>query len=167
MAHPHSNLVQVFDNLEIAVASLAANTGILGASKIDNSREQGFRSIMQEGNIKGVAFAEDNGPILVGYANSALSLSEIEETLEADPQSSFDKPAGEQVSRKLSFLGYLSGPAAGADVSKDFVTKHRESFPEGTSITYFVYNTDTATAITANSQTVKIHIKHVGVWLRD
>ncbi len=170
MAHPHSELVQQFDNIEVDVSTLAAVTGILAASKIDGSRIQGFRTIMQEGHIEldgSGTTSPAGGPLVVGFSQGELNLAELEEILEADPASSTDVPRTEQVARKLFIFGYISMSFSGiSKMAFDFKTKFRWSFQEGVPLNYFVYNSDLNTAIPSTTE-VKIHCRHLGVWLRD
>ncbi len=167
MAHPHSNLQNLYDNVELDISSLAAITGVVGASKIDGSRLMGFRTLMQEGSIAYESAALVGGPILVGFAGPALSLTQIEEAIEADPQSSVNTVPVEQVSRPIFILGILEAVAkASVSSIRSFKKKFQWSYPEGAQMNFFAYNTDLNTAIGASSQ-VKIFCKHTGVWLRD
>ncbi len=167
MAHPHSNLVNLYDNVEIDISSLAAVTGKFAQGKIDASRLMGFRSLMQQGNIVYESSAIVGGPIMVGFTSAGLSLTELEEAIEADPQSSIDKPAIEQTARPFFVLGFLEAVAkASVSSIRSFSKKFKWSYPESSSLEYFAYNTDLSTAIGASTQ-IKIFCKHVGVWLRD
>ncbi len=167
MAHPHSNLIRIVDNIEIDIAALAALTGVIGTGKIDASRAQGFRTLMQRGRIEldgtGVGSGA-GGPVFVGFSDQD-SLSKIEQAIEADPQSIQDDPAMEQAGRKIFQLGFLSQQDS-ALAGQNFSKKHRQSFIEATSLVYFAYNTDLNAAISAATQ-VKIFVEHIGVWLRD
>ncbi len=170
MAHPHSNLTRQIDNIEIDIASLAAVTGVVGLSRIDASRANGFRTVAQKGIITcdgTYTTTPTGGPVAVGFTNASHSLAEIEESIENDPQSRDDLPAEEQAGRKIYWLGYLS-PAPNA-MGQNWVSvnlRHKATVIEGQSLTYFAYNTDLNTAIPAASQ-IKIFVEHLGVWLRD
>jgi len=124
---------------------------------------------MQKGNVTpdGLALtAPTGGPLLIGFADGGLSLAEIEEKLEADPQSSVDVPSTEQQKRRLFILGYCNLSDLNMLTNFRFTTKHKWSFIEGVAMNYFAYNTDLTTALPATSQ-LKIHVEHIGVWLRD
>ncbi len=171
MPHPHSNLVEQYDNIEIDISSLAAVTGVLGVGKVDASRTQGFRTLFQEGIVKingGVVTSPTGGPVYTGFIPFGMSLAEMEEKLEADPQSSDDSPATEQQLRRVFPFGYLDGSvgSGAAKAQLDFRTKHKWSYQEEGSLNYFAYNTDLNTALPASSQ-CQIHVKHTGVWLND
>ncbi len=168
MVHPHSNLTRQIDNIEIDVSALAAVTGVTGASRIDGNREMGFRTLMQRGCIDfKPGTPAVGGPMLVGFAENGLTLAQIEEAIENDPQADPDpvsKVLNEQARRKIFVLGYAS-----SQLEFQFTTfsrRHKWSYPEGTAMLFFAYNTDLNTAIAASS-TIQIFCEHIGVWLRD
>ncbi len=167
MAHPHSNLVRQVDNLEINISSLAAVTGILGASKIDAARENGFKSLVQKGIIAldgSVVTAPTGQPIMVGLTR--LNLANLEVAIENDPQNSL--PVNQEDAKKFYWiLGYLNTYDASSEGSTfKFSTRHKITVIEGTALQFFAYNIDTVTGIPATSQ-LKIFCEHLGVWLRD
>ncbi len=166
MAHPHSNLVRQVDNVLITTDALAAITGVLGAGKIDTARLNGFRTLAQRGFIQWSNSDGSGGPVMVGFCEAAMTLAELEEAIENDPQSSQDTPAIEQAGRKYYLLGYLSGIAGQPGNFKEFATKHKASYIEGNAMNFFAYNCNTATALDASNQ-IKVFCEHLGVWLRD
>ncbi len=171
MPHPHSNMFETYDNQLVSLNSLAAVTGVISDSqKIDSSRSQGFRTLLQEGVLKHQAGDGAGGPLLVGFTDGGLSLSEIEEKIEADPQSQSDRPTLEQARRRIFILAYVDTDSGGAGTNvgaiQRFRTKHQWSFIEGVGCRYFVYNTNSATAMDA-ANSLEMFVKHAGVWLRD
>ncbi len=166
MAHPHSNLERVIDNLNIDTSSLAAVTGIVGPSKIDAAREQGFLSLMQRGIMHFQASDGSGGPLAVYLIPDSMSLAEAEEAIEADPQSSKDVDLTEQVRRKIYLLGFLQRDASGG--GSEWITfskRHRITTIEGKALQYLVYNVGGAATDAGNN--VRIFCEHIGVWLRD
>ncbi len=167
MPHPHSNLVELIDNLSIAGNALATQTGVIGLSaRVDIAKENGFRTLTQKGSITWIDAGSVGGPILVGFCSADFSLAEIEQKIEADPEGLSDKVAMEQVGRRLYFLGILSPFAAAAQNMLLVNTRHKVSFIEGEGMQYFIYNTSTNIACDA-ANNVQIFLKHLGVWLRD
>ncbi len=168
MAHPHSNLVRIIDNFEFTLNSLAAVTGILGASKIDAAREQGFRTLMQRGFISSKTNDGSGGPIRVYMLEADLNLAEAEEAIENDPQDAQDVPATEHAKRWIGYLATDRGVSVSQSNGRvqEFRTKHQRSYPEGSVLQYLMYNTDTSDALDA-ANTLQIWCEHVGVWLRD
>ncbi len=168
MAHPHSNLVRLIDNFEFTTNSLAAVTGILGASKIDGSREQGFRTLMQQGFVASKDNDGSGGPIRVYMLEADLTLAEAEEAIENDPQDAQDVPATEHARRWIAHLATVRGDSTNeaASNTRSFSKKHQRSYPEGSALNYLIYNTDTSDALDAGN-TVQIYCEHIGVWLRD
>ncbi len=166
MAHPHSNLTRQVDNIEIDVASLAAITGVLGASRIDGSRAHGFRTVSQRGMISIEGTGTAGGPLMIGFMQGGFNLAELEEAIENDPQSRQDEPAMEQAGRRYYLIGYLPRITNSNPNAVAFHTKHQLSVIEGVGLQFFAYNTDLTSAISATTQ-VKIFCEHLGVWLRD
>lgn len=169
MAHPHSNLVELIDNIEIDIGSLASKTALSVAGNIDSSRENGFRTLKQEGNVTpdGTALtAPTGGPLIVGFCDDELTVTEIKEKIEANPQSSTSVTENEDAARVLFILGYCNLSDLNMRTNFQFTKRFKWSYPEGAGINYWVYNSDINTAIAATGQ-LKIFCKHIGVWLRD
>ncbi len=165
MVHPHSNLVTIVDNLSITGNSLAAITGVVGAgNRNDTSREQGFRTLFQERIIELNDSDGSGGPILVGFCESTLTLAQIEEKLEADPQHMQDISNMEAQSRRLNLLGFVQN--VGDKAVLIFKKRMKWSYIEGVGIQYFIYNTSTVAALDA-SNSIDIYCAHTGVFLRD
>ncbi len=169
MPDSHSKLVELIDRLNISGNSLAASTGVIGLSaRIDVAKAQGFRTVQQEGVLEFNASDGSGGPVLVGFCSVSLSLAQIEEKIEADPEGMEDTEPMEQVRRRIYWLGFLQPSAGGGNVGAihAFKKTHKVSFIEGEGMQYFVYNTDPTGALDA-ANTIKITCKHLGVWLRD
>ncbi len=167
MVHPHSNLVRVIDNINITTDALAAITGVVGPSKIDASRKQGFRSVMQRGILQLHNSDGSGGPIAVYLIEPGLSLAEAEEAIENDPQGSQETPENEITTRKLWLLGFIQRDASGGGSEwTPFSKKHGITVIEGSTLNYLAYNTSLGVAMDA-ANFVSIYCEHLGVWLRD
>ncbi len=164
MVHPHSNLVRMVDNVVITTSSLTALTALVGASRIDASREQGFKTLMQRGFLKWKDNDGSGGPLMAGMVQPGLNVAEIKEMIENDPQDSVDTPAKEQAERKYFLLGYLNSED-GSHAFTKFQTTHQIPVIEGATLNLFVYNTGSSSLDAAN--TFQFFVEHLGVWLRD
>ncbi len=121
--------------------------------------QRGTIELNGTGAASGVA-----GPLMVGINGPNLTLAELEEAIENDPQS-LDDPLNEQAGRFFAVLGFLHTGGDGINF-RDFSRRFKQSYIEGIGMTFFVYNTDLSTAVSASTQ-VKIFCEHLGVWLRD
>ncbi len=169
MPDAHSNLVELIDNLQIAGDALASKTGVIGLSaRIDVAKKQGFRTVRQEGVLEFNGSDGSGSPILVGFCSAKLSLAEIEEKIETDPEGSDDVAPMEKARRRIYTLGYMQPSGGGANVGQNlaFSKRHKVSFIESEGMQYFIYNIDTSAALDA-SNAMKIFCSHLGVWLRD
>ncbi len=153
------------ESLIVSLASLTANDAVIGTSKIDAAREHGFRIVKTEGWImlKGGIVNEF---AIFGMAPWTMTAAEIEEGIEADPQSMFEVPETEQSSRPTFPMAVIGGAAAQARQSAHFENNIPWSYPEGSSLQYWFYNPDD-NSWSAGSQEAIIFAKHTGVWLRD
>lgn len=165
MANNSKNLAIVYDDVRILVSTLATKTAILGASKIDASREMGFRIMKTEYVVGWNNTTAGDGPLVLGFAAN-LNQAEIEEAIEGDPQSSVDTEDAETI-RPVWVLGMLAGSAAHGNLDGGRVHSFtpKWSIPEGSAGQWFVYNIDSASM--TDGTVVSIFAKHYGVWLRD
>ncbi len=157
----------VWDEVSIEPGTLQPRTAMRATSKIDAGRLQGFRVLRTEYFIvlRGVVIAFDN--ILVGLA-ADLSIAEIKEAIEADPQRSNDPNLSEQAKRPLwplELMGAASVTLNGNLYAKG-VHKLGWSIPEGVSLFWFVFNMDDIDQLTTGLN-IQIIAKHFGVWLKD
>ncbi len=167
MVHPHSNLVRQIDNLNITTNALAALTGVLGPSRIDASREQGFKSLLQSGILQFHTSDGSGGPIAVYLIQPDLTLAEAEEAIENDPQNQQDVPAIEHAQRMLWLLGFVQRDSSGGGSEwVRFSTSHKITVIEGQLLNFLAYNTSNGVATDAGNF-VSIYCQHLGVWLRD
>lgn len=150
----------VYDVLNISCNSLAALDAAASASKIDGTRERGFR-VVKTDYFCYLNSGTATDVVVVGMGGPDLAPAEIEEAIEADPQHADDPVASEHVMRRLWPLEMIKDdtePVKGSE-------KLNWSYPEGTVLNWWVYN-PSAAALNA-SATVTIFAKHYGVWLND
>ncbi len=100
-----------------------------------------------------------------GVAVGSLTLAEIEEWIEADPQSA-SKIDNERNNRPVFPLGTIGGWDSVNKQQSMALPMPAWSIPEGQSMNWWVYNFDND-AMSAGSQEVLIFANYMGVWLRD
>lgn len=144
---------------ELGVAALAAGDVIAATTKIDASRLQGYRiSKMEYGlHFEG---GDDADAVWFGLA-TGLTAAEVEECLEADPQSPQDVPAAEQVKRFVFPLKLIGAGSEPVNATKTL----NWSIKEGQDLTIWAYN-PTSAAISAGC-VVQFVAKIYGKWLND
>ncbi len=147
-----------------SISSMAGGALVTLASKIDSTRDRGFRVLKMEGAVK-IFNLEDNEFLLFGVAAPNLADSEILEAILADPQSPDDRPASERAQRPVFPLAYLGGAPADGHAIMPFEINLRWSYPEGQIMNYFVFNIDDGA--TGLSMEITIMNKIFGVWLND
>ncbi len=153
----------LYDEGNVSLSTLANKVALTIGSKIDGSRENGFRILRTDYWITGHDFTAGEYPITVGLSFGSLSVAEIAEAFAADPQSSDKRNLIEQTMRPIFILGIL-----GDTGDMRFLTgtvKPRWSSPEGAAVKFFAYNSTGATLTTGAS--VRLIAKHFGVWLKD
>ncbi len=149
----------------IDVASLGLHVlSALVASKMDTAREQGFRVMKGELFVGSDNFAAGENVVLYAIGPS-LDNTKATEAIESDPQ------LGDAVSREAPMRPVWPLCVIGDDNKQPnngmpIVWKPRWSFPEGTGLQFGCYNFGD-TALSAASQTVFVHGKYYGVWLKD
>ncbi len=156
------------EQFTLTLGTLATLDVISGITKIDGSRNQGFRVLKTLWTAIWGNSGASEGPIYFGLAlnNSA---TEIEEALEADPQGPDDFPAVEQSMRPVWPLGLFT------DSGTDIVTRINDgkvqeinlrwSFSEHSALSVWAMNLGGGTLTTGSFVTVTM--KHFGVWLDD
>lgn len=160
------NLAIIYDDVELALGALAGKDAIAAPSKIDASRENGFRVMKTEYWMIFYGKTTAEGPIMVGLAPN-LAAASIEETIEADPQSRTDDqvtPDSKRPVFPLEIIDYTEVDMTNLQPYKGEV-KIRWSIPEGNNLNWFAYNMNAAGLTTGT--VVRIFAKHYGVWLRD
>ncbi len=157
----------IWDEIQISLGTLATETAVQVASRIDAARLQGFRLLRTEYFIRAKGLTGADDPIVVGL-NHDLTVTEVKECINADPQRSGDTTADAASRTKRPvwpfevFGVYADGN--GESVAKG-VAKIGWSAPEGTTFNWFVYNFGSGPLTTGGI--VDIIAKHFGVWLKD
>ncbi len=115
-------------------------------------------------SIQGLTSNE--GPILVGLAHD-LTVAEIDEAFDGDPQRNADPNLEEQAHRPVWPLDmFFNNSAGNGKLLGNGVVKIGWSVPEGTQLKWFARNQEIANALTTGA-VFKITAKHFGVWLKD
>ncbi len=160
----------VYSQIDFPIGALASLDAIgLVDPKIDGSREQGFRLLKTQYWLEFVGLVDGEGPVLWGWS-VGLTAAQIEEAIEADPQSVFDE-ANRDTNRPVFPIGmYNTDPVATNTTTLNaqmFVGefKPRWSIREGNFLSTWAYNVD-AGALTSGAELRGI-CKHFGVWLND
>ncbi len=165
---PSGNNQVIHDLALLPLSTLGALVAIVGATKIDGARANGFHidkikvAMVVEGKTV------DEGPILYGLAQDLTSL-EVEAALEADPQIKGAIPETENANRKVFPLGVI--PFNMVDGQADRLVPMMEihdwpsrDYNEGQKLVTWAYNIGSAltTACILN-----FFFVYVGRWLND
>ncbi len=165
MAGSRKFLLHEFIDMGISgLASLDLNQFV---SKIDTAKENGVRITKVKGALTFKDKTTTIGPLLVGAAVGSWNATEIEEAIEADPQSHEDGPTTEKAHRAVWPLWVI--PASVETASQHIVPMEELYWPfkeidEGEQVSFWIYNMDTA-SLTA--MTAILALVWFGEWLRD
>ncbi len=110
---------------------------------------------------------DGDGPFWYGLCGKNLTVAELDEAIDADPNWEEDTPAFEQVQRHVVVLGSIG---QNADEAQEAITPWRTGRwywdnPENEGIQFFVRNQDTAALQTG--MVVKFQALFMGEWLRE
>ncbi len=167
---------QQFDHDQnITLGALVAATAIFGASKIDATREQGFRLIMSRISMALLGKTTGQGPIMFGICCNVPSVGNLKEYIENDPQGASSKTEKAKnwfvkVLGQIPLAAIEDGNAGnGWTMLKQSVVevkygKNGWSIPEGSALQYFAYNMGSTLTTGA---VITIAAEHFGVWLKD
>ncbi len=160
-----SNLAIVYDVQQIAASTLANSTAVTTGSKIDASRENGFRVTRTEWKIFARGGTAGDDPVVAGMAFGQNS-TQITEALVADPQSRSVNAAAvlanDQTMRPVFPLAAFGGAV---ERVREGVAKPNWSAPETGNLSWFVFNFGPDALTTG--LIINFFAKHFGVWLRD
>ncbi len=167
----NSKAVIIHDKLEIALGTLAANTAILGPTKIDAALENGFRCLKVQLTANMIDKTAAEGPIDLYLVFNPDSAAWVVESLDADPQASFDRNSIEPAMRPVFFIGTFSwamieGMIGDVGGTIPLELKPQWSAPEGGAMQFAAVNRSASAALTTGSK-ILIRAKYFGVWLED
>ncbi len=168
-------IIQYESDLELALSTLGAATGIVVNTKIDSSRLNGFRVAKTRIAATLTGKTAGEGPIAWGLSAN-LSAAEIKAIIEADPQ---DKTRDDSrgVGAWLTYMGIiplemtaggLTGPAGGGAAGHPVqmeALKVNWSILEGKGFNVWAFNMDTG-ALTGGT-IITCVMENMGVWLND
>ncbi len=141
----------------ITVGALAASTGVIGAPRV---LLQDYVCKMIVGVVAQEAAALDDGPIVFGIMSGDMTLTELEEAIEADVVRSADVVGLERTKRPYQVLGAV-GPTQ-ATVWLEKAQIHLPTFQEDVGFNTFIYNAgDQATT----GSLMKFWLQLFGRWL--
>ncbi len=166
--------IQYEEDLTLALSTLGAATAIAQVSRIDSSRENGFRiaKLRIAALLEGKTAAE--GPLSWGISCN-MSASDIGTAIKADPQAAVNQNAARGEGTWLKMLGLIALGATNAALTgtpggDDKIAMFDEyvinwSVPEGQNFQIWAFNMDTGALTTGSLITAAMEI--FGVWLRD
>lgn len=162
-------LALVYDNVALTLSTLGASTALSASSRIDGSRENGFRIIKTQYWLDWIGKTAPEGPLIFGIS-FGLSVAQIAACITADPQSKREDFNVHDTALPVFPLALIPIASTGKAATPDDAVPMREitlrwSAPEGTSMNWFVFNADTSALTTGTS--VVVFAKHFGVWLND
>ncbi len=154
-------------NSEVVLSTLATATAVTTATIIDPSREQGslVKELRLAVSYKGKTAGES--PLIVGLCELSLSVTEIKEAIEADPQLLRDVPASEQGNRRVFPIWQLDTlNTSNSEVKRMSDVKWPwRRMEEGMGIKVFVFNNSGSTLTTGC--TVVVFGAAITEWLHD
>ncbi len=157
---------------DTAIASQAAGTTVLIATKIDGSRLRGFKVVKVNYNMGFAGLDDPDGPIVWGLC-TGVSAAEVTEAIAADPQSPDDVPASERTHRHVFPMGWMSqfAPFQVENHTMSPLTPQWEfllnwSIKEGQTLNWFFFVPTGGNTIGASAHVARF-AKFTGVWLND
>ncbi len=167
MVKTKSNLAILRDQKEFAVGALTTLNLITLGTRLDTSKEQGFRISKTRFLISWSAKTTLEGPVVLG-ASTGMNAAEVEEAVESDPQAMFDIPGKEQAARPhwpLCIVGAVTEVNGVINNGLPFDRKFNWSIREGAGFDLWAYNMSTGSITTG--MLFHVFMEHFGVWLRD
>ncbi len=155
---------------DITLSTLADNTAIIANTNIDSTREQGVRIKKFKYSVVAEGLTTLEIPLIYGLAIE-LTVVEIAEAMNADPQGIDDTAAVDFANRKVLALGnvrnaFPSNGSGAEDPGNSFRSVRIPwDIPEGSTLKWWVMNR-TGSALTTGGI---VHFNAVTVqeWLRD
>ncbi len=157
--------------MEFTIGTLAANTAILGSSRIDATRLNGCTIDKLRYNVSwfGKTAGVNEGPISYGFSRS-MTIAQIAEFFAADPQSRADVEALEQSHRPIVVLGVVGQSQVENSTAGPNDSMRNGKFPwdilEGMAFSPFVFNNNPANPMTGG-MFLQLYHEEYGSWLKD
>ncbi len=163
------NLDIVWDFVEMAIGALGALTAVNIPTKIDASRDQGYRVMKAQAAVVWDNKTTVEGPIIVGLAANQTATG-VEECMEADPQNPNTDGGGQdqfRANRACWPIAFINRTETNGrlDNGRFVDVPIRWSMPEHGNFDCWAYNNDSSPLSTGTLITVAL--KLFGVWLRD
>jgi len=164
-----SELQKLFDDRQLALSSLAADTALTSITKLDGNKQQGFRILKLRGWADLIGKTEGDGPIIFGFAAGDIGVTKIKEALDADPSGGVTDPPSYEAIMQSKYPIWILGvfPRTNAEAVKQihYDRKIKWSVGEGRGFDFFVYNSG-GSALTPGA-TLENFAEILGVWLND
>ncbi len=155
-----------YEEIELNLGTLAAGTSIKTNLKIDGNREQGCR-ISKIRYALSVVAKPALGPILYGLCSADLTVAELDECLDSNPEQPNAVPEQEEAMRQVVPFGLI--PKGLIETVTNIMPYMRGSWfwevPEGQGLQFFCRNQDDAALTGATLIDFSAFIS--GVWLDD
>ncbi len=139
---------KVYSFTNTTLSTLAAATAVKQSLKVDASRLQGERIKDIFGKFTWEGKTVGDGPVYYGFCVDSLSVTEIAEIFNADPQSQVDTPDTERSMRRLIVVGEM--PIAQAAAINEDDHWHKIMWPtswkiqEGEGLCVFAFNRESS-----------------------
>ncbi len=157
------------EQVSIDVTGLTSANVIGDVTKIDGARNQGVHIDQIKWAARWQQFTTLEGGVQVGLSvGDGLTDAQVEEALEADPQSDSDVPATEQSLRKV-FPLFMVPDSTELDSHQQMEFRSIDRWPfkdlnEDEALKTYAYNTS---GTTLTSGLIKLDMVITGRWLRD
>ncbi len=90
----------VHNSTTLALGTLASGAAVVGATKIDSTREQGVKLRKVKGFFNVMGKTVDEGPLIVGFSRD-LNATEVQQGFEGDPQFEGETALSERANRPI------------------------------------------------------------------
>ncbi len=156
-----------YDDASMNLSTLAAGTSIKVSLKADSAREQGVRIKKIRYIVNMIGKQNDEGPLRYGLCSSDLTIAQLDECLDSDPQHAGEVPGTEEANRQVVLLGAFGRNTTSTqnDPSTLRSAKWFWDVIEGTGLQFWVRNDHTIALTTGCA--FDFHSFMSGDWLDD
>ncbi len=143
-----SQSTQVFDDVTLTIGALASKDMVSTPSKIDAGKEQGVQLDQLTYGMTASGIAVGEGPTVFGIAIENHT-QDIEDAIEADPQSMFEQVEDATAKQRVFPLGFIPIRSA-APTRMSFELTRVPNLPrwkvrEGDAVQWWLYNQSSGT----------------------